>query len=97
LAQRHFRSRQPLQPRIATYGEILDERGEIIDRGLALLCMHPKSYTGEDTLELHVHGSPVVAREVLRALIAGGARLATAGEFTRRAFLNGKLDLHAAS
>jgi tRNA modification GTPase len=97
LARRHFRSRQMLAPRVATYGEILDERGEIIDRGLALLCERPKSYTGEDTLEFHVHGSPAVTREVLRALIAGGARLAGAGEFTRRAFLNGKLDLHAAS
>ncbi|MDP9025004.1 MAG: tRNA uridine-5-carboxymethylaminomethyl(34) synthesis GTPase MnmE, partial [Candidatus Eremiobacteraeota bacterium] len=49
------------------------------------------------TLELHVHGSPVVARELLRALVACGARLAEPGEFTRRAFMNGKLDLHAAN
>lgn len=97
LAQCSFRSRRRLVPRVATYGDIIDESGGVIDRGLALLALSPKSYTGEDTLELHVHGSPVVAREVLRALIASGARLATAGEFTRRAFLNGKLDLHAAS
>lgn len=80
-----------------TYGEVVDENGALIDRGLAVLALAPKSYTGEDTLELHVHGAPVVARETLRAVIATGARLAGAGEFTRRAFLNGKLDLHAAS
>ena len=96
LAARLFRSKGELQPRVATYGTIVDERGEAIDRGLAILAIAPHSYTGEDTLELQVHGSPVVAREVVRALLASGARYATAGEFTRRAFLNGKLDLHAA-
>ncbi len=54
-------------------------------------------YTGEDTLELHVHGSPIVAREVVRAAIACGARYAGPGEFTRRAFFNGKMDVHAAA
>lgn len=97
LASRLFHSSGPLRPRIATYGTIVDERGEPIDRGVAILAVAPHSYTGEDTLELQVHGSPVVAREVMRALLACGARYATAGEFTRRAFLNGKLDLHAAS
>ncbi len=63
---------------------------------MALYAQAPKSYTGEDTLELHVHGSPAVARETLRALLACGARYAQPGEFTRRAFLNGKMDLHAA-
>ena len=57
----------------------------------------PHSYTGEDTLELQIHGSPTVAREVLRALLAVGARLAEPGEFTRRAFMHGKMDLHAAA
>jgi tRNA modification GTPase len=97
LAGRLFRARAALQPRVATYGTVVDESGTAIDRGLAILNPAPRSYTGEDTLELHVHGSPVVAREVLRALIACGARYATQGEFTRRAFLNGKLDLHAAA
>ncbi len=82
---------------MATYGTVVDEAGAAIDRGLALLSIGPHSYTGEDMLELHVHGSPVVAREVMRTLIACGARAAQPGEFTRRAFLNGKLDLHAAS
>ncbi len=97
LGLRLFRSRHELQVRVATYGTIVDEQGAAIDRGLAIFSAAPQSYTGEDTLELHVHGSPVVAREVVRALIACGARYASAGEFTRRAFLNGKLDLHAAS
>lgn len=96
LASRLFRCAGALEPRVATYGTIVDEHGVKIDRGIAILAVAPHSYTGEDTLELHVHGSPVVAREVMRALVASGARYATAGEFTRRAFLNGKLDLHAA-
>lgn len=97
LASRLFRCRGDLHERVATYGTIVDEDGAAIDKGLAILSTAPHSYTGEDTLELHVHGSPVVAREVVRALIACGARYASAGEFTRRAFLNGKLDLHAAA
>jgi tRNA modification GTPase len=68
----------------------------VIDRGLALAMDAPRTVTGEDVVELHVHGSPVVARETLRALLHAGARAAGPGEFTRRAFLNGKLDLSAA-
>jgi tRNA modification GTPase len=68
----------------------------VIDRGLALAMTAPRTVTGEDVVELHVHGSPVVARETLRALLHAGARNAGPGEFTRRAFLNGKLDLSAA-
>lgn len=87
----------PLRPHYAHYTEILDHNGSPIDRGLALFSASPNSYTGEHTLELHVHGSPIVVREVLRAILAAGARLALPGEFTRRAFMNGKLDLHAAA
>jgi tRNA modification GTPase len=97
LGARLFRSKDPLQPRTATYGTVLDEDGRAIDRGLAIFSAAPHSYTGEDTIEFHVHGSPIVAREVMRALIACGARHAAAGEFTRRAFLNGKMELHAAA
>jgi tRNA modification GTPase len=75
---------------------VVDERGRAVDRGLAIAATAPHSYTGEDTLELQVHGSPVVAREVVRILLACGARYALSGEFTRRAFLNGKIDLHEA-
>jgi tRNA modification GTPase len=97
LARRFVRTQSPLRPRFATRATLLDENGEPLDRGLALLFPGPHSYTGEDVLELHTHGSPVVVREVVRALLAGGARLAQPGEFTRRAFFNGKLGLHEAA
>ena len=97
FASRLFVCKGALRERVATYGTVVDENGAAIDKGLAILSIAPHSYTGEDTLELHVHGSPVVAREAVRAAIACGARYARAGEFTRRAFLNGKLGLHAAA
>jgi len=97
LVRRLLRTRAPLRPRVATRATILDERETTIDEGLAILFPAPNSYTGETMLELHVHGSPVVARETVRALLACGARLAEPGEFTRRAFFNGKMDLHAAA
>jgi tRNA modification GTPase len=96
ITARVFRSRTALADRVATYGEILDVDGAVLDRGLAIAMDAPRTVTGEDIVELHVHGSPVVARETLRALVHAGARPAGPGEFTRRAFLNGKLDLSAA-
>jgi tRNA modification GTPase len=97
IARRLFRAPAKLEPRVARYGTVVDERGATIDRGLAILFPGPHSYTGEDVLELHVHGSPIVAREVVRAALTCGARNALPGEFTRRAFLNGKMDLHEAA
>jgi tRNA modification GTPase len=97
LSRRLVRSKSPLRARVATYAPIIDDGGELLDRGLAIRFSAPHSYTGEEMLELQVHGSPVVAREVVRALLACGARLADPGEFTRRAFLNGKMDLSAAA
>jgi tRNA modification GTPase len=85
-----------LRARVATLGTIVAGDGRTIDEGLALLFPAPRSYTGEDVLELHVHGSVAVARETLLALLEAGARMAAPGEFTRRAFLAGKLDLSAA-
>lgn len=96
IVQRVFRSREPLRDRAATFGRIVDAGGTTIDRGLALYFAAPRSVTGEDVLELHVHGSPAVARDTLTAMLAAGARLARPGEFTRRAFLAGKIDLSAA-
>ncbi len=96
IARRVFRSRAPLRDRVATYGEILGVDGAVLDRGLALAMDAPATVTGEDIIELHVHGSPFVAAETLRSLLHAGARAAGPGEFTRRAFLNGKLDLSAA-
>ena len=75
------------------YGRMLDRDGRVLDTGLAFVSRAPRSYTGEDTAELHCHGSPMVLSLVLEALLAQGARLAGPGEFTKRAFLNGRLDL----
>lgn len=96
IGARVFRSRGPLAERRATFGRVVDAGGATIDEGLALFFAAPRSYTGEDVLELQVHGAPIVARDVLLACLAAGARHAEAGEFTRRAFLAGKLDLTAA-
>ena len=93
---RVFRSARPfgeLEARRMVLGEFLDREGRVLDRGLAVRFPGPRSYTGEDTAEFHCHGSPVVLREVLAALFAAGTRQAGPGEFTKRAFLNGRLDL----
>lgn len=75
------------------YGDVRDENGSLLDRGMAVCFSAAHSYTGEESAELHCHGSPVVLSEVLRAAFAAGARQAKPGEFTQRAFLNGRLDL----
>jgi tRNA modification GTPase len=80
-------------PRRAQRASFRNAGGAAIDEGLALYFPAPGSYTGEDVLELQGHGGPVVLQEVLRACVDAGARLAEPGEFTRRAFLEGKLDL----
>jgi len=79
--------------RVLVYGELHDKNGNTIDLCLCTISRAPNSYTGEDTAELQCHGSPAVLREGLEALFAAGARQALAGEFTKRAFLNGKMDL----
>jgi tRNA modification GTPase len=81
------------QDRRLVYGELLDRDGKTIDLCLCTVSRGPHSYTGEDTAELQCHGSPVVLREGLESLFAAGARQALAGEFTKRAFLNGRMDL----
>lgn len=82
-----------LIPRHATFTPFLDEGGEVIDSGIALFFPSPNSYTGEDVIELQGHGGTAVLQMVLRRCLTLGARLAHAGEFTKRAFLNDKLDL----
>ena len=79
-----------------TPGTLYDLRGREIDHCLAVCSRAPHSYTGEDTVELQCHGSPAVLSAALEALCRAGARLARPGEFTQRAFLNGKLDLTGA-
>lgn len=80
-------------PRLATVCLFHGEDGAPLDRGLALYFAGPASFTGEDVLELHAHGGPALLRLLLDRCLAAGARLARPGEFTQRAFLNGKLDL----
>jgi len=79
--------------RHATYTDFLDEDGEPLDQGIALYFPAPHSYTGEDVLELQGHGGPAVLQMLLQRCLDLGARLAQPGEFTRRAYLNDKLDL----
>jgi tRNA modification GTPase len=81
------------EPRHATHAIFRDARGEAVDEGVALYFPEPNSYTGEPVLELQGHGGPVVMHALLAACLDAGARLAEPGEFTRRAFLEGKLDL----
>src|SRR5260221_7787088 len=80
-------------PRLAVRAIFRGADGEPIDDGIALFFAAPASYTGEDVLELQGHGGPVVMQMILRRCLELGARLADPGEFTRRAFLNDKLDL----
>jgi len=81
------------KPRLAMLGTFKDAHGQPVDQGVALYFPAPNSYTGEDVLELHGHGGPAVLQGVLAACLDRGARIAEPGEFTRRAFLQGKLDL----
>jgi len=84
---------RPLTPRVATSTDFVGAHGETLDQGLALYFPAPASYTGETVLELHGHGGPAVLAQIPRRCLELGARLAQPGEFTKRAFLNGKIDL----
>lgn len=77
----------------ALFGEVRRECGNRIDEAVALCFRCPKSYTGEDVVELSIHGGTLMVKEVLRTVLDAGAVLAAPGEFTKRAFMNGKLDL----
>lgn len=81
------------KPRYATYANFLDDKGDALDQGIALYFSAPHSYTGEMVLELQGHGGPAVLQMLLQRCLDLGARLAQPGEFTRRAFLNNKMDL----
>ncbi len=76
----------------ALFGNVYDKNG-IFDTAVALIFRAPKSYTGEDVVEITVHGGIFLTKKLLRAVLEAGARLAEAGEFTKRAFLNGKMSL----
>ena len=85
-------SRKTLTPRHALYGSVI-LNGELIDTGIWIYFKGPNSFTGEDTVEFQGHGGPLVIQAVLKAMTQLGARLAQPGEFSQRAFLNGKIDL----
>jgi tRNA modification GTPase len=81
------------QPSHTLHVGFIKDEGQYLDEVVVSLYKNPRSYTGEDVVEISCHGSPFVQQQVIQACIAHGARLARAGEFTQRAFLNGKLDL----
>lgn len=91
IAQNHIRP-WPAQARAAQLTTVHD-RGEVLDRSLVILFPAPNSFTGDDTVEISTHGGSLVPASVVAALISSGARQALPGEFTRRAVLNGKLDI----
>ena len=96
IAQKVFSGRVPLtqaENRKLELGELHDTQGRLIDQCMAVVSRAPHSYTGEDTVEFHCHGSPALLAAALESLYAAGAKPAQRGEFTKRAFLNGKLDL----
>jgi tRNA modification GTPase len=92
IAARHV-APWPLAPRSASLCAIRDGRGELLDRALVTAYPAPRSFTGDDTIEIATHGGTLVPTMVMAALVRSGARVADPGEFTRRAVLNGKLDL----
>ena len=93
IAARVVRGFDPGVPRRAVLSTFVDAAGEAIDRGIWTAYAAPASHTGEDVVELACHGGLLAPARVLAALQAAGARAAAPGEFTRRAVLNGKLDL----
>ncbi|WP_414691836.1 tRNA modification GTPase, partial [Phocaeicola barnesiae] len=84
------------KPYTLTFGTIRDAGGEVVDEVLVSLFRAPHSYTGEDSVEISCHGSSYILQQVMQLLIRNGCRAAGPGEFTQRAFLNGKMDLSQA-
>lgn len=82
-----------ISPRLLTFGTLIDQDRQPVDSGLAAVMRAPHSFTGEDTVEISLHGSPAVMADAMRCLCLLGARPASPGEFTQRAFLNRKIDL----
>ncbi len=98
IAERMFRPRgrhalSEAEGYTAHYGEVIDSEGVVIDDVVLTLFRAPRSYTGEDSIEISCHGSAYIVGQIIRRAIDCGARAATAGEFTTRAFLPGKIDL----
>lgn len=101
IADKVFYSKKGIQLRekpnyTITYGYVKDKSGVVIDEVLALVMREPHSFTGENVVELQCHGGMVVLKKILELVLQNGARLAEPGEFSKRAFLNGRLDLSQA-
>ncbi len=86
-------TKKTLTPRYAHFTTFYNENDQVLDQGITLYFPAPYSFTGEQVVELHPHGNPYVCQQIIHTLLQLGARLALAGEFSERAFLNGKLDL----
>lgn len=93
IVKRFFKTKGEIKPRYAHFGVLYDEKGEEIDEGILVYYKAPHSYTGEDMVELNLHGNPRILQRAVELFLGAGARLAEPGEFTKRAFLNGKMDL----
>lgn len=93
IGKRIFKTVENIQERKVYFGKIVDRNGDVIDEGLFVFFKGPRSFTGEDTVEIYPHGSVPVVKKILEEAIHLGARLARPGEFTERSFLNGKIDL----
>ncbi len=93
IGKKIFNLPEDAKPRKVYFGKIFNLNGEVIDEGLAVYFKKPHSFTGEDILEIYPHGSVAVVKAILEASVKLGARFANPGEFTQRAFLNGKIDL----
>ena len=93
IADNFFKTQVALMKRRATVGVWIDAEGNAIDEVVAILFKSPNTYTGEDVLEISAHGNPLILDRIIETIRKSGARLATAGEFTLRAVLNGKMDL----
>ncbi len=85
--------KKSIQPRITYLSSLYNRENHLIDQAIVIYFKNPKSFTGEDIIEFQCHGGFIVAQEILETAIYHGARLAEAGEFSKRAFLNGKMDL----
>ncbi|MEJ5172538.1 MAG: tRNA uridine-5-carboxymethylaminomethyl(34) synthesis GTPase MnmE [Hydrogenothermaceae bacterium] len=93
IGKKLFRISKDVEPRKVYFGKIIDREDNVLDEGLLIFFKKPASFTGEDVIEIHPHGSIPVVKKIIEEAIHLGARFANPGEFTERAFLNGKIDL----
>ena len=93
IGRKLFRLPESIRERRVYFGKITDSKGSVIDEGLFIFFKGPRSFTGEDVVEIYPHGSVPVVKKIIEEAVNLGARFAQPGEFTKRAFINGKIDL----